>query len=253
MGWRRSAPRSALPPPRVHSAHTIQTTHRVCTCVRVWTGTKPHKSHKPGEKRNWRVALSPDVDSPLTLTLFLPFPAPPPLPPTVFNHEVRCAHAPCPPAHADASAWAPGAADPAAPHQKPRTRRPSLALAARASPHAASAPCHALAPIVRVCGAAMRGGRPEAGAGLPAQTHADAEPPIAGGTFCFPSAPRTHPSLPLSLPSKTRGLGAGRKLKNHRRSQLWADKNYKKSHLGSEWRKPFAGASHAKGIVLEKM
>ena len=137
--------------------------------------------------------------------------------------------------------------------QKPRTRRPSLALAARASPHAARAPCHALAPIVRVCGAAMRGGRPEAGAGLPAQTHADAEPPIAGGTFCFPSAPRTHPSLPLSLPSKTRGLGAGRKLKNHRRSQLWADKNYKKSHLGSEWRKPFAGASHAKGIVLEKM
>jgi hypothetical protein len=53
--------------------------------------------------------------------------------------------------------------------------------------------------------------------------------------------------------SKTRGLGAGRKLKSHRRSQLWADKDYKKSHLGSEWKKPFAGASHAKGIVLEKM
>jgi small subunit ribosomal protein S23e len=32
-----------------------------------------------------------------------------------------------------------------------------------------------------------------------------------------------------------------------------ADKDYKKSHLGSEWKKPFAGASHAKGIVLEKM
>ena len=53
--------------------------------------------------------------------------------------------------------------------------------------------------------------------------------------------------------SKTRGLGAGRKLKNHRRAQLWADKDYKKSHLGNEWKKPFAGASHAKGIVLEKM
>jgi hypothetical protein len=34
---------------------------------------------------------------------------------------------------------------------------------------------------------------------------------------------------------------------------LRADKDYKKSHLGSEWKKPFAGASHAKGIVLEKM
>lgn len=53
--------------------------------------------------------------------------------------------------------------------------------------------------------------------------------------------------------SKTRGLGAGRKLRNHRRQQLWADKDYKKSHLGNEWKKPFAGASHAKGIVLEKM
>ena len=53
--------------------------------------------------------------------------------------------------------------------------------------------------------------------------------------------------------SKTRGLGAGRKLRNHRRKNLWADKDYKKSHLGNEWKKPFAGASHAKGIVLEKM
>jgi small subunit ribosomal protein S23e len=48
-------------------------------------------------------------------------------------------------------------------------------------------------------------------------------------------------------------MGAGRKLKNHRRAQLWADKSYKKSHLGNEWKKPFAGSSHAKGIVLEKM
>lgn len=48
-------------------------------------------------------------------------------------------------------------------------------------------------------------------------------------------------------------MGAGRKLRNLRREERWADKDYKKSHLGSEWKKPFAGASHAKGIVLEKM
>jgi small subunit ribosomal protein S23e len=52
---------------------------------------------------------------------------------------------------------------------------------------------------------------------------------------------------------KTRGMGAGRKLRNHRRAQKWADKSYKKSHQGNEWKKPFAGSSHAKGIVLEKM
>ncbi|RZR73382.1 hypothetical protein BHM03_00023353 [Ensete ventricosum] len=58
---------------------------------------------------------------------------------------------------------------------------------------------------------------------------------------------------PKLLYRKTRGMGAGRKLKTHRRRQRWADKAYKKSHLGNEWKKPFAGSSHAKGIVLEKM
>ena len=53
--------------------------------------------------------------------------------------------------------------------------------------------------------------------------------------------------------SKTHGMGAGRKLKTHHRNQRWANKAYKKSHLGNEWKKPFAGSSHAKGIVLEKM
>ncbi|GFQ07780.1 40S ribosomal protein s23 [Phtheirospermum japonicum] len=48
-------------------------------------------------------------------------------------------------------------------------------------------------------------------------------------------------------------MGAGRKLKSHRIAQRWADKAYKKSHLGNEWKKPFAGSSHAKGIVLEKI
>ena len=52
---------------------------------------------------------------------------------------------------------------------------------------------------------------------------------------------------------KTRGIGAGRKLRIHRRKQLWADNDYKKSHLGSEYKKPFAGSSHANGIVLEKI
>ncbi len=64
-------------------------------------------------------------------------------------------------------------------------------------------------------------------------------------------AANTCTTTPLN--SKTRGMGAGRKLRVHRRNQRWADKDYKKSHLGSEWKKPFAGASHAKGIVLEKM
>jgi small subunit ribosomal protein S23e len=33
----------------------------------------------------------------------------------------------------------------------------------------------------------------------------------------------------------------------------WADKGYKKSHGASKWRKPFAGTSHAAGIVVEKV
>ncbi|KAI8009035.1 40S ribosomal protein S23 [Camellia lanceoleosa] len=52
---------------------------------------------------------------------------------------------------------------------------------------------------------------------------------------------------------KTCGMGAGCKLKSHSRRQRWADKAYKKFHLGNEWKKPFAGSSHAKDIVLEKM
>ncbi|ONM40938.1 40S ribosomal protein S23-2 [Zea mays] len=48
-------------------------------------------------------------------------------------------------------------------------------------------------------------------------------------------------------------MGARRKLKTHIRNQRWADKAYKKSHLGNEWKKPFAGSSHAKGIILAKI
>ncbi|GKV28782.1 hypothetical protein SLEP1_g37788 [Rubroshorea leprosula] len=47
---------------------------------------------------------------------------------------------------------------------------------------------------------------------------------------------------------KTQGIGAACKL-----DQVTPLKAYKKSHLGNEWKKPFAGSSHAKGIVLEKI
>ena len=52
---------------------------------------------------------------------------------------------------------------------------------------------------------------------------------------------------------KPNGLRAGRKLKTHRREQKWANKAYAKSHNISQYAKPFGGASHAKGIVLEKI
>eukprot|EP00287_Rhodomonas_sp_CCMP768_P012039 CAMPEP_0196724076 /NCGR_PEP_ID=MMETSP1091-20130531/6085_1 /TAXON_ID=302021 /ORGANISM="Rhodomonas sp., Strain CCMP768" /LENGTH=184 /DNA_ID=CAMNT_0042066171 /DNA_START=164 /DNA_END=719 /DNA_ORIENTATION=+ len=52
---------------------------------------------------------------------------------------------------------------------------------------------------------------------------------------------------------KPHGLRTGRKLRTLRKEQNWADKGYKRSHLGKEWAKPFAGCSHAKGIVLEKI
>merc|ERR1719263_571928 len=52
---------------------------------------------------------------------------------------------------------------------------------------------------------------------------------------------------------KPRGINAGRKLRVHRRLQLWADLGYKKQNSGSKWKKPFACASHAAGIVVEKV
>eukprot|EP01120_Amphizonella_sp_Union-15-10_P005700 TRINITY_DN1722_c0_g2_i1.p1 TRINITY_DN1722_c0_g2~~TRINITY_DN1722_c0_g2_i1.p1 ORF type:complete len:144 (-),score=33.30 TRINITY_DN1722_c0_g2_i1:109-540(-) len=53
---------------------------------------------------------------------------------------------------------------------------------------------------------------------------------------------------------KPKGIRAARKLRNHRRVQRWADKGYKKSHLGIALKSnPFGGASQAKGIVLEKI
>jgi len=53
---------------------------------------------------------------------------------------------------------------------------------------------------------------------------------------------------------KPRGIRAARKLRVHRRYHRWADKNYKKGHSGTVYKSnPFGGASHAKGIVVEKV
>ncbi|CEO99670.1 40S ribosomal protein S23 [Plasmodiophora brassicae] len=53
---------------------------------------------------------------------------------------------------------------------------------------------------------------------------------------------------------KPRGIRCARKLVARRRQHRWAQKSYKKSHLGTALKaNPFMGASHAKGIVLEKI
>jgi small subunit ribosomal protein S23e len=53
---------------------------------------------------------------------------------------------------------------------------------------------------------------------------------------------------------KPNGLRTARKLKNYRQKNRWADKNYNKSHLLSTQKaKPMGTASHAKGIVVERM
>eukprot|EP00760_Papus_ankaliazontas_P006363 PhM_4_TR13010/c0_g2_i1/m.96750/K02973/RP-S23e, RPS23; small subunit ribosomal protein S23e len=54
--------------------------------------------------------------------------------------------------------------------------------------------------------------------------------------------------------TKAHGINAGRKLVSLRRTNRWADKNYKKRHLGTALKaNPFGGSSHAKGIILEKI
>lgn len=58
----------------------------------------------------------------------------------------------------------------------------------------------------------------------------------------------------LDIAGKPRGIRTARKHVNHRREQRWADKEFKKAHMGTRWKaNPFGGASHAKGIVLEKV
>lgn len=52
---------------------------------------------------------------------------------------------------------------------------------------------------------------------------------------------------------KPRGIKAGRKLKIKRRENRWAQKRYNKRAIGSIYKNPFQGASHAKGLVVEKI
>merc|ERR1712183_470756 len=53
---------------------------------------------------------------------------------------------------------------------------------------------------------------------------------------------------------KPAGFRTTRKHVKNRRNQVWADKDYKKAHLGTRWKaNPFGGASHAKGIVVERV
>merc|ERR1712194_251613 len=54
--------------------------------------------------------------------------------------------------------------------------------------------------------------------------------------------------------NKPRGIKTARKLRIHRKEENWADKRYKKKALGTTFKyNPFAGSSHAKGIVVEKI
>merc|ERR1712186_25799 len=54
--------------------------------------------------------------------------------------------------------------------------------------------------------------------------------------------------------NKPRGIKCARKLRNSRRTNRWADLDYKKAHLSTTLKaNPFGGSSHAKGIVVEKI
>merc|ERR1711976_215195 len=67
---------------------------------------------------------------------------------------------------------------------------------------------------------------------------------------------------PVTVPRKfvyrsatmPRGLNSARQMRNRRRGNRWAQKQYKKKNLGTALKaNPFGGASMAKGIVLEKL
>ena len=49
---------------------------------------------------------------------------------------------------------------------------------------------------------------------------------------------------------KPRGIRAGRKLTNKRRTQRWASKKYNARELGSRYKNPFMGSCMAKGLVV---
>uniref|UniRef100_A0A8C4PB82 Small ribosomal subunit protein uS12 n=1 Tax=Dromaius novaehollandiae TaxID=8790 RepID=A0A8C4PB82_DRONO len=86
----------------------------------------------------------------------------------------------------------------------------------------------------------VRGAAPGRSPALPRRPGRLVNPGCAGAAPCFAG--------------KCRGLRTARKLRSHRRDQKWHDKQYKKAHLGTALKaNPFGGASHAKGIVLEKV
>lgn len=79
-------------------------------------------------------------------------------------------------------------------------------------------------------------------------------PPPGPGEGCTAAGAALLIPLRLCSAGKCRGLRTARKLRSHRRDQKWHDKQYKKAHLGTALKaNPFGGASHAKGIVLEKV
>merc|ERR1712189_108262 len=64
----------------------------------------------------------------------------------------------------------------------------------------------------------------------------------------------TERSLKKPSHGKTPWNSCARKMRNRRREQRWADLGDKKAKLGTSLKaNPFGGASHAKGIVLEKI
>merc|ERR1711934_448222 len=67
------------------------------------------------------------------------------------------------------------------------------------------------------------------------------------GLFWFPAVVNMGTGKP-------RGIRAARKLRDHRREQRWHKKQWKKKNFGTALKaNPLGGASHAKGIVLERI
>ena len=129
-------------------------------------------------------------------------------------------------------------------------------------PPTAPRPCGAL-PGPQASRAAVPAGAAARASQRPAHSRAAAtarqpEPPPAPAVrppaLAAPAARQPILTAALRIHSKPRGIRCARKLRLKRKKERWADLKYKKRNLGT-WLKanPFAGSSHAKGIVLEKM
>ena len=51
---------------------------------------------------------------------------------------------------------------------------------------------------------------------------------------------------------KPSGMLAGGKLRDHRRTQRWNDKDYNKANIESKWKRAFGTTSHSSGIVTKR-